>query len=246
MIGGFVINLGGLHLLLDDVSQLAGPLFFQFLTILACIIIGFERVRQSRNRFLMILRDDIKTQQLTDLTNTLIDLSETDELTGLKNRRRLYSAIPEIRKRANNVEGWLKVIMIDVDNFKSFNDTAGHLAGDQCLKKVAFALARRTDESRQFIARYGGEEFVVVAVTDSIEEGEAFTETLRRSVEELAQPHPASPTGSPVTISAGIVQIKADNPAGNRTLFAVADMALYDAKENGRNRVCKRDVSAMD
>ena len=159
----------------------------------------------------------------------LADMAITDALTGLRNRRHFHRLFE--RSFLVSAESGLPmtVILLDVDNFKRYNDTFGHPAGDEVLVGVADEL-RNNVRDRDLVARYGGEEFVVLLPKASEEEGLALAERLRRCIAE----HPWS--FSPITASFGVATIGSTSPTPT-ALLNQADRALYASKQKGRNRV---------
>jgi len=177
-----------------------------------------------------------RTAQLSAANELLAELSRTDPLTGLANRRALESRAEEEWRRATRAGTGLAVIMLDVDHFKAYNDAAGHLAGDECLRQIAEALRRHAQRPADLLARYGGEEFACLLPGLERDEACAHAQRLRATIEELALPHPSSPIGPVVTVSIGVAW---DTPAVHadwRGVLAAADAALYRAKQSGRNR----------
>jgi diguanylate cyclase (GGDEF)-like protein len=177
-----------------------------------------------------------RTVQLSAANELLAELSLTDPLTGLANRRALESRAEEEWRRAARAGAGLAVLMLDVDHFKAYNDTAGHLAGDKCLRQVADALRRHAQRPADLLARYGGEEFACLLPGLDREAARTHAQRLRAAIEELALPHPSSPIGPVVTVSIGVAW---DTPAAQadwRSVLAAADSALYRAKQSGRNR----------
>jgi diguanylate cyclase (GGDEF)-like protein len=127
--------------------------------------------------------------------------------------------------------------MLDIDYFKFFNDTAGHQAGDDCLRSVARTLLETLHRAGDVVARYGGEEFAVLLPETDVEHASQLAETLRARIEALRIPHAASPLGN-VTVSIGAATVVPPRDgSGCEELVRVADAALYDAKRLGRNRV---------
>ncbi len=158
-------------------------------------------------------------------------LAYVDGLTGMFNRRYFETRIAEEVERAQRYQNELSVIMVDIDNFKKLNDEFGHLLGDEALRQVATIFAQNLRKV-DIACRYGGEEFVILAPQTSAEHAQAVAEKLRKVVE--AWPFPGVPRA--VTISAGV----SSYPANGRTrdeLVKAADVALYSAKQEGRNRV---------
>lgn len=165
-----------------------------------------------------------------------------DPLTGLYNRGYFFeSAAREMENIKRMKHGQCCVLMMDIDFFKKFNDTHGHICGDQAIKMVASCIDRSLRKSDIF-ARYGGEEFSLYLANASLEKGTAIAERIRATV--AAQPSPAKNSKEPVTISIGLCAVESSrlNPMvpGSKILLealADADAALYIAKEKGRNRV---------
>src|SRR6202022_1789563 len=127
-------------------------------------------------------------------------------------------------------------VMCDVDFFKAYNDSNGHLAGDEVLQAVARALTN-TVRSGDQAYRYGGEEFLILLPEQSLDDGLAAAERYRRAIEALAIPHDSNPPGNVVTISAGVAFLSHSDGKSVRAWLNEADAALYRAKQLGRNRV---------
>ena len=178
-----------------------------------------------------------RTAALREANRRLTELTVTDALTGLSNRRHFDAALSEEWSRAARNGQTLAVFMFDVDFFKAYNDHYGHQAGDECLRNVARILKASARRAGDLVARYGGEEFVAIAVGVDLETAVDLAESMRQAVERLSMPHAVSPIGREVTISIGVaVAVPAvDSPA--ESLVRRADQALYRAKEAGRNRV---------
>jgi diguanylate cyclase (GGDEF)-like protein len=181
----------------------------------------------------------IAAERVVALHRRLADDARHDSLTDLGNRRRLDEELAVLIARTERYGHRFALCMFDIDHFKQLNDTAGHLAGDQALRNVADAL-RSALRSGDSLYRYGGEEFVVTLPGQSSDGAMLAAERLRSAVEAMALPHPA---GGSVTISAGVAVAE---PAGITAteLLAAADVALYRAKEQGRNRVVNHDPRA--
>jgi diguanylate cyclase (GGDEF)-like protein len=181
-----------------------------------------------------------KNEKLRLLNVRLETLAGIDPLMGIGNRRTFYTVIEKVHHRADRYTQGYSIIMCDIDNFKSYNDIYGHLAGDQVLKTVAGEI-NKTIRASDEVFRYGGEEIVIVAIPEQDLEGTiAVAERMRRSVEALGIGHSGSASGC-VTISCGVAVY--DRSCGDGRWEMVldrADKALYAAKEAGRNRVCAR------
>jgi len=158
-----------------------------------------------------------------------------DSLTGIPNRRSFSESLLREFKLSQRNHNVFAVLMIDIDNFKKFNDTYGHVAGDECLIKVAAEIKKSLLRPGDFCARYGGEEFVVILSDTPLAGGEYVAERIRHNIEKLQIPHVSAPHKI-VTLSLGVVALT-DGVFTHEELVKHADLALYRAKENGRNRV---------
>ncbi len=179
-------------------------------------------------------------RKLLEINHELQRLTNVDGLTGLSNRRYFNDYSGPQWKLAIREQAPIAILMIDVDNFKKYNDTYGHLAGDEVLKSVGAAMLRSFARPTDLPARFGGEEFVVLLPATPIESLLTLGDRLRANVEELKIPHSASGVCGHVTVSVGGA---AAIPNPEDTLLALveaADQALYEAKASGKNRVVTR------
>uniref|UniRef100_Q07Q08 diguanylate cyclase n=1 Tax=Rhodopseudomonas palustris (strain BisA53) TaxID=316055 RepID=Q07Q08_RHOP5 len=167
--------------------------------------------------------------QLNALNSRLAEMATTDSLTGLANRRTLDVFL----RREFSSARQLAVLLLDIDHFKGFNDSLGHQAGDECLKKIAVVLAEATDGTPGLSARYGGEEFALVLPGVREDAALAIADAVRLQVRALDIANPASDFGC-VTVSIGIA-IKSPATRNETALLGEADQALYAAKRQGRN-----------
>lgn len=193
---------------------------------------------------LQVARDDLerrvedRTRELTELNSRLQWLSETDPLTKIANRGRFETVLHEGWMRAKRSHDPFSLILIDVDFFKAFNDNYGHQAGDDCLIRVAHTIelgARR--QPVDLVARYGGEEFVMILPSTTIQGACVVGERVRRAIVELEVVHQFSRVDQYLTVSLGVAEIDFDNDDKPSDLISRADHALYQAKDQGRNRV---------
>jgi diguanylate cyclase (GGDEF)-like protein/PAS domain S-box-containing protein len=163
----------------------------------------------------------------------------TDSLTGLANRRYFDYAIGVEFYRLKRSGAPLSLILMDVDHFKQFNDSYGHLAGDRCLQMVCGALKAVVGRGNDIIARYGGDELIAILPGTDKDGAINLAERMKQAIEALVIPHAASATATHVTISLGVVTVSSgDDLTSQEQLVNLADTALYRAKEEGRNR-CK-------
>jgi diguanylate cyclase (GGDEF)-like protein/PAS domain S-box-containing protein len=177
--------------------------------------------------------------QLAKANRRLEALAAQDGLTGLANRRAFDDAFLREHQRVKRRTKGLGIAMIDVDWFKPFNDSYGHLAGDECLRRLGKAIADTANRAGDTVARYGGEEFVAL-LPDTDETGAALIgERIREAVARLAIVHRASPLGV-VSVSVGIAATEPRvTDGGPDALLRLADRALYEAKSRGRNLVAR-------
>jgi diguanylate cyclase (GGDEF)-like protein/PAS domain S-box-containing protein len=182
-------------------------------------------------------------EQLMAANERLKGLSETDPLTGIANRRKFDDLLDREFKRCQRSKSHLSLLFIDIDKFKSFNDTYGHGAGDDCIRQVAAALATNLKRPGDLVARYGGEEFAVLLPETGADNAESVAEVLRQAVADLALPHRGSDHGF-VTVSIGLAGARCDARTSAVAILAAADGGLYLAKERGRNQVCSAAESS--
>ena len=176
-------------------------------------------------------------QKLETVNQFLEEVSNTDQLTGLANRHCFVQRYHEEYKRAHRHQYPVSIILMDIDYFKWFNDTYGHIAGDECLKTVSKALSRQVTRAGDVLARYGGEEFIVLLNGTSLEGACTLAERLREEVAKLTLHFDGDTV--PVTVSLGVADQSPRNLTHSEQLIQNADDALYAAKEQGRNRVCR-------
>ncbi|MBV6323375.1 diguanylate cyclase domain-containing protein [Duganella violaceipulchra] len=167
------------------------------------------------------------------------ELSMTDGLTGVANRRSFNDALEAEWRRCARAGLPLSVIMIDIDHFKLYNDHYGHQAGDLCLQQVSAAMAGCAARPQDLLARYGGEEFILLLPQEGPEGAEVVARRILDEVRRLQLPHAASPSAPHVSASLGVCTAlpPLDN-LDSSTLIREADSQLYLAKQGGRNRHC--------
>jgi diguanylate cyclase (GGDEF)-like protein/PAS domain S-box-containing protein len=188
----------------------------------------------DRGYLIVMIRDITERRALED---HLRRLSLTDGLTGAFNRRAFDERLEEEWARAARSHTPLALMMFDVDHFKAYNDSLGHLAGDECLRRLVRTLQQIFRRASDHLARYGGEEFVAL-VSQSDQEAAARTATLAvEAIRGLRLPHPASSLQPYVTLSVGVAVQVPDHTSSVTELIGRADQALYQAKAEGRNRI---------
>lgn len=177
-----------------------------------------------------------RNNELRTMNGRLASLARTDGLTGLANRRTFDVQFSQDWVRARGEGMPLTLVMLDVDHFKAFNDTRGHLQGDEALRAVSRMLSAAAAGTSHLVARYGGEEFVVLMSGADVVAGVSFAEDVRRLLAEIAIEHPAAPRRR-VTASFGVASVVPTAEGSPDALIAAADAALYEAKRAGRDRV---------
>ncbi len=169
-----------------------------------------------------------------DLLENIVHL---DGLTGIRNRRFFDDALANEWRRGGRRGSPLSLIMIDIDHFKKFNDTYGHIIGDDCLRQVADTLSDTVRRPADFVARYGGEEFSAVLPDTDADAARLIAELMRKRVESLEISHSGS-SAEVVTVSLGVATVVPRRSSDPEMLVQSADKMLYEAKEGGRNQVC--------
>jgi len=185
-----------------------------------------------------ILRTRVRIHvEMKRARDQLARMAVTDALTGLSNRRHLERTLVREIDRLSRTEGWLSVILLDVDFFKQFNDLYGHPAGDRCLVMVAAALARATKRAKDLAARYGGEEFACVLPDTDPQGATELALHIQQQIELLNIPHDGSTVSNTLTLSIGIASARCRPEMSAEQWISLADRKLYDSKANGRNRM---------
>lgn len=193
---------------------------------------------EKRDELYDLIRNvDIMRNELSSNIQSLKQMVNIDALTGLYNRRYFSQHLEEQWKWAKNNSQSVSLILLDIDHYKLFNDTYGHLAGDDCLKKIAKYLSSFNEPPLNFVSRYGGEEFCLLLISRSQDEVVRISEKIREDVLNLKIPHETSPTHKYVTVSIGIASIFPNKETTSQQLILLADRALYCSKNNGRNLV---------
>ncbi len=186
----------------------------------------------------IVLRSRVTTQvRLKQQADLLRFQATRDGLTGLFNRREFNFQLDRDWRACQRAKKQLSILMIDIDHFKLYNDTYGHLEGDRCLQSVATAIRNQLKRGRDRVARYGGEEFVCLLPETNVQAAQHVAEEIRAAVQALAIPHTASIIADTVSISVGGACEDHFIDQTSAKLLKKADDSLYQAKEQGRNRV---------
>ena len=199
------------------------------------------------DRSLVALKDERNAEiyglnrkdELGTLSNTIYDLfvkANYDALTGIYNRRFMENNMQHVMEFAARSNGFMSVIMIDIDHFKKYNDAYGHDEGDRCLREAAKAVAAGITRSGDFAARYGGEEFIAVLPNTDEAGARVVAEKIVANVRNLNIPHKASETAGHVTVSAGVATGRVGYMQKREDYIRRADEALYKSKHDGRDR----------
>jgi diguanylate cyclase (GGDEF)-like protein len=181
-----------------------------------------------------ILMAAMRTQYATSVA--LGESAQRDALTKLKNRRAFDEHIDLLWQQAARTHTTIALLLVDIDHFKNYNDAAGHLAGDICLKQVADVIATTARRPMDMVARFGGEEFAVILYDVEQTTVDDIAQALRNNLANAALAHPNSPSGKLVTVSIGGAQVLPTATRTYRGLIQLADEALYAAKTQGRDR----------
>ena len=193
-------------------------------------IIAMERIYNMRQKLQSVQND------LLIANHALTHTSMHDPLTGLANRRNFDVTLPREFESAKREKDPLSLIMCDIDYFKCYNDKYGHVAGDECLKKVANAIVSLSQRPTDLVCRYGGEEFAVILPRTELQGGLLVAEKIRAAVMAEQIPHQSSRVNGCVSLSLGLATYKGQFKS-TAELMEAADNALYRSKERGRNRV---------
>jgi len=208
------------------------------------VVANYSIGREERVGYLMRLRSEIQSRELSFLNVELQRISSIDSLTGLANRHSYELHFARLWREAADSESCISAIVIDIDHFKNTNDTRGHLYGDRVLVRVASLLLQSLRCKDDFAARFGGEEFVVLLPGATLEGAMIVAERIRKLVETAGSPALPEPGTHPrlSTVSCGVASCYPSESNCQEELLDAADKALYQAKAGGRNLVCCGEV----
>lgn len=220
-------------------EEAIGTTIFYAMGIFAATIARKTQSILAQKTFLMSLRDQYRSAKLKDANRRLEILATCDPLTGLANRRSAEQLIEELWNDRRIAKTTIAFVMADIDWFKLLNDTAGHAAGDECIKSVAHAIEMAVRSNDDTVCRYGGEEFLIVLSNTTPDLAWTLAERIRSAVEALGIVNPgihrADGSSAVMTISLGVAFAR--DGAAAQLVTKWADDALYDAKRSGRNVV---------
>ncbi|TBO32347.1 diguanylate cyclase [Aquabacterium lacunae] len=198
--------------------------------VLSAKLHAMQRLIRMRNQLMRT------SEELHIANQRLTHISVQDQLTKLGNRRGFDDRLHEAVRQCRRDQHALTLILCDVDHFKRYNDTLGHVQGDRCLEHIGRILSTVCRRPMDYVARYGGEEFGMILPNTSRSGAMTFARALLQLMGNQPMPHPDSPVSNVVTISGGITTVVPDDDTNVQHLLMRADEALYSAKAQGRNR----------
>lgn len=235
MLPGFIVLLYGLGFQLSfDSSSLASVINISG-TMLFAWLIGALNLKLKRDQFLSMDRLEVALMELRSL-------ADLDGLTGLPNRRKLADSLGFWRSVLDRQPADFAIALFDIDFFKSYNDTYGHLAGDDCLKRLADLLRSELPRKTDILARFGGEKFLMVFPDSGDGVAQDVARRVRKRLSEMKILHDTSLTGF-VSVSVGIAVCRNASASDLDQLLDAAERALYQAKQAGRDRIVIEDIN---
>ncbi len=214
-------------------------LLLNVVAVLLCLLSVFTYEKMIRREFLQKILIQRKNHELRKANEKLKTLADNDALTNIANRRYFDQVLDEEWRRARRRSYSIAMLMVDIDYFKAFNDSLGHLEGDHCIQQVATGLEELVRRPGDLVARYGGEEFAIILPALNIGEAEQLAQAVCDAIQGLKIAHPNSSVADEVTVSVGAAAIVPTVGFSKRDLIAMADEALYLAKTQGRNRTAR-------
>lgn len=244
-----ILSLGpfGEHFLLKNLNQYAAVIQMMLLSLSLSYRFDLMRRENDKAREIALKAEmtlasrleqkvNERTRELKETNAKLKSLSQVDSLTGLYNRRYFEKTLKAEWKRLGREKLPLSVILCDIDHFKLYNDSLGHLAGDVCIQKIALILKETARRESDIPARFGGEEFLLILPQTDGDEVLHLARLIKDRVEVLQMGHPAFP-GKSVTLSMGVATVIPSLESTAEELLEQADKALYRSKEEGRDRI---------
>jgi diguanylate cyclase (GGDEF)-like protein/PAS domain S-box-containing protein len=197
-----------------------------------------DMLSQLANQLAIAIQQSELYAQLKQANQELQHLATHDTLTGVANRRYFDDYLSHEWRRLARERAPLALILCDIDYFKPYNDTCGHIAGDHCLKEVADVIISIVQRPADLVARYGGEEFAIILPNTDLGGAEYTAQAIHKAVDTALIPHPASPVKPYITVSLGVACLHPTLGRIPAQLTELADAAMYKAKHQGRNRYC--------
>lgn len=219
-----------------DDNYVALFVYYYLMTCLICLFISGLAEDQYRMSFLKSVLLEYEASEIQRLNEVLEKMARQDSLTGLPNRRNFDEALLREWERSRREKTAVAVLLLDIDYFKTYNDTYGHPAGDECLAAVARSLSGAMRRSGDMVARYGGEEFVVILPNTDRDGAEDVARRLIAAVDGLSMAHAGSAISEHVTISVGVAIAVPEMNVSYKRIIDDADASLYEAKKRGRHQ----------
>lgn len=195
-------------------------------------------LRKMHLQLLAEIEERKRTEIALEKANEELErLASMDGLTQIANRRQFDSFLQKEWKRLRRDKAPLSLILCDIDFFKRYNDTYGHIAGDKCLKEVAQGISKAVKRPADLVARYGGEEFAVILTNTDLEGAFQVAEEIQDEISKLKIPHEQSDVSQFVSLSMGVSSIIPDGSSESEAFVDGVDKYLYQAKETGRNKI---------
>jgi len=211
---------------------LRGLIIILAISIVIILVISYNVIKSIQFEHLKLQR---VTQELKDTNKNLENASYTDALTNLNNRRFFNKIYKRELKRVIREKSYITFMMLDIDFFKQYNDTYGHIQGDVALKMVAQTLLETLKRPSDYVFRLGGEEFGVLLTNTNEVNSAKLAENINSAIRKKAIAHKTSRVNTILTISIGVVCLKADTHIDEDSIISKADKMLYDAKKQGRD-----------
>ncbi len=204
-----------------------------------------EESRQFKTMRVLHRLVDTSTREIEHMNAELARLANKDSLTSLANRRLFDETIDRELRRQGRSDAPFSLLLMDIDHFKDYNDSYGHVHGDDCLRAVSLVFRRLVKCPGDMVARYGGEEFACILSSTSHEGALALAEQIREGVEQLGIPHQASSVAGFVTLSVGVLTVHDTRGLTSQSVITACDQLLYEAKKQGRNMVVGKEIESF-
>ena len=216
------------------------------ITAFVTLVANYRLEKSTIANYLNLLLKSLHQYELKEANRHLKTIARKDPLTGLANRREFETAFERTWEEAVNGLSSYAALMIEIDDFKSFNDKYGHLAGDECLRQIAKAIELQTRSKIDVVARLGDEEFCVLLANATPKQVQMVADRIQLAVQQLAIPNEANDKDAIMTVSIGAASAIAKFCDNGQQVLAAADAALYEAKRSGRNqnRINKLGIAA--